>query len=152
LDLDLGGEKSVITASVLAARSGVPIYTIRHYTRIGLLKPSRDPGNGYKLYRTSDAERLRFIISAKDLGFTLAEIEEILDHAVHGDSPCPMVRDVVEKRVVENKQKIRDLKKMQKRLEGALNMWQGMKNGMPTGDSVCVLIETFAGEEHGGLT
>lgn len=137
----------MITASVLAAKSGVPIYTIRHYTRIGLLKPSRDLRNGYKLYRRSDADRLRFIISAKELGFTLAEIEEILDHAAHGDSPCPMVRDIVKKRVEENKQKIKELKKMQKRLEGALDMWQGMKNGMPDGHSVCVLIESFTGAD-----
>lgn len=138
----------MITASVLAAKSGVPIYTIRHYTRIGLLKPSRDLRNGYKLYRRSDTDRLRFIISAKELGFTLAEIEEILDHAVHGDSPCPMVRDIVKKRVEENKQKIKELKNMQKRLEGALDMWKGMKNGMPDGHSVCVLIESFTGAKH----
>ena len=110
----------MITASVLARRSGVPIYTIRHYTRIGLLKPSRDLSNGYKMYRASDKCRLQFIKSSKDLGFTLAEIEEILDHAVQGDSPCPMVREIVEKKVEENRQKIRELKKLQKRLEGAL--------------------------------
>ncbi|MEP7149246.1 MAG: MerR family transcriptional regulator, partial [Acidobacteriota bacterium] len=70
----------MMTASALAKRTNLPIYTVRHYTRIGLLKPSRDLRNGYRLYKTSDRERLSFISAAKELGFTLNEIEEILDH------------------------------------------------------------------------
>jgi DNA-binding transcriptional MerR regulator len=138
----------MITANILAKSAHVPIHTVRHYTRIGLLKPSRDLRNGYKIYKRSDKQRLRFIMSAKELGFTLAEIEEILDHAVHGDSPCPMVREVVEKRVTENRRKIRDLKRLQKRLEDALDMWKTLKDKTPNGDSVCFLIESFAGSEQ----
>ena len=137
----------MFTASVLAKRTNTPIYTIRHYTRIGLLKPSRDLRNGYKIYRQTDKDRLKFINSAKELGFTLAEIEEILDHAVQGDSPCPMVRDIVEHRVKQNKEKIRQLKKLQSRLENALTLWRSMKNENPTGSSVCHLIESFAEAE-----
>ncbi len=134
----------MFTAGVLAKRTNTPIFTIRHYTRIGLLKPTRDLKSGYKLYRQSDKDRLKFINAAKELGFTLAEIQEILDHAVHGDSPCPMVRDIVEQRVKENKEKIRQLKKMQTRLEGALDMWKTMRDQNPTGTSVCHLIESFS--------
>ena len=134
----------MITAAVLAKRTNTPIYTIRHYTRIGLLKPSRDLRNGYKIYKPDDKDRLKFINAAKDLGFTLAEIEEILDHAVHGDSPCPMVRDIVEKRIEENKKKIREMKRLQKRLESAAEMWKTMENAEPDGHSVCRLIESFA--------
>jgi DNA-binding transcriptional MerR regulator len=100
------------------------------------------------MYRTSDKDRLRFIISAKELGFTLTEIEEILGHAVHGDSPCPLVREIVEKRVKENQQKIRELKRLQKRLEGALDMWKTMADAAPTGDSVCFLIESFTENDN----
>ena len=134
----------MMTASVLAKRAEVPLFTVRYYTRIGLLKPSRDMRNGYKVYKSSDRDRLKFISAAKELGFTLAEIEEILGHAVHGDSPCPMVRDVVEKRIEENKEKIRELKRLQKRLEAAAEMWKKMKNSEPDGHSVCRLIESFS--------
>lgn len=137
---------TTMTASVLAKRAEVPLFTVRYYTRIGLLKPSRDLRNGYRIYRASDKDRLRFITAAKELGFTLAEIEEILDHAAHSQTPCPMVRDVVEKRLEENKQKIRELKRLQKRLESAAEMWKGMKDSIPDGHSVCRLIESFAGE------
>lgn len=139
----------MMTASILAKRAEVPLFTVRYYTRIGLLKPSRDIRNGYKVYKSSDRDRLKFISAAKELGFTLAEIEEILGHAVHGDSPCPMVRDVVEKRIVENKEKIRELKRLQKRLEAAAEMWKKMKNSEPDGHSVCRLIESFTESNDG---
>jgi len=134
----------MMTAAVLAKRTNVPLFTIRYYTRIGLLKPSRDLRNGYKIYRQSDKERLKFISAAKELGFTLSEIEEILSHSVHGDSPCPMVREVVERRIVENREKIRELKRLQKRLESAVKMWETMRDQVPDGHSVCHLIESFS--------
>jgi MerR family transcriptional regulator, Zn(II)-responsive regulator of zntA len=134
----------MMTASVLARKTNVPLFTIRYYTKIGLLKPSRDLRNGYKQYKQSDKDRLAFISAAKELGFTLSEIEEILDHAAHSNSPCPMVRDVVEKRIVENREKIKEMKRLQKRLESAAEMWKSMKNSTPDGDSVCRLIESFA--------
>lgn len=139
-----GDNKSMLTASVLAKRSNVPLFTVRYYTRIGLLKPSRDLRNGYKVYKPSDKDRLKFITSAKDLGFTLAEIEEILGHAAHGDSPCPMVREIVEKRIEENKAKIREMKRLQKRLENAADQWKSMTDSEPDGHSICHLIESFA--------
>ena len=134
----------MMTASVLAKRTNVPLFTVRYYTRIGLLKPSRDLRNGYKVYKPGDKDRLKFITSAKGLGFTLAEIEEILDHAADGDSPCPMVRDIVHRRVEENKQKIRELKRLQRRLESAVGAWESMDNSEPDGHSVCRLIESFS--------
>jgi MerR family Zn(II)-responsive transcriptional regulator of zntA len=134
----------MMTAAVLARKTNVPLFTIRYYTKIGLLKPSRDLRNGYKQYKQSDKDRLAFINAAKELGFTLSEIEEILDHAAHSNSPCPMVRDVVEKRIVENREKIKEMKRLQKRLESAAEMWKSMKNSTPDGDSVCRLIESFA--------
>ena len=137
-----------MTASVLAKRAGVPLFTVRYYTRIGLLKPSRDLRNGYRVYKQSDKDRLNFISAAKDLGFILSEIEEILDNAVHGDSPCPMVREIVVRRIEENREKIRELERLQTRLEGAAELWKTMKDSEPDGHSVCRLIESF-GETAG---
>ena len=133
-----------MTVNELAKRTNLPVYTVRHYTRIGLLKPSRDLRNGYRLYKRSDEGRLRFISAAKHLGFTLNEIEEILGHAAHDESPCPMVREIVEKRIEENRSKIRELQAMQKRLEKATVLWRSMKNSEPDGHSVCRLIESFS--------
>lgn len=136
----------MITASILAKKTDVPLYTIRHYTRIGLLNPSRNVQNNYKLYQPSDAVRLRFIVAAKDLGFTLSEITQILDEAEHGKSPCPMVREIILRRIEENKRKIREMQKLQKKMERALDDWNDLKDSMPIGTSVCHLIESVAGE------
>jgi MerR family Zn(II)-responsive transcriptional regulator of zntA len=135
---------SIMTAAILAKRTETPIFTVRYYTRIGLLKPSRDLRNGYKVYKQADKDRLKFINAAKALGFTLAEIEEILDRAVHGDSPCPTVRDIVKKRIIENKEKIRQMKRLQSRLEKAAEMWETLPDAEPDGLSVCRLIESFS--------
>ena len=134
----------MMTASVLAKRTNVPLFTVRYYTRIGLLKPSRDLRNGYRLYKSADKDRLRFITSAKDLGFTLAEIESILDHAHDGESPCPMVREIVENRIQETAEMIEQLTALKLRLEDAVKKWKTMKNASPTGSSVCRLIESFS--------
>ncbi len=134
----------MLTASILAKESGVPLYTVRHYTRIGLLNPRRNLQNNYKIYQPSDAVRLRFIVAAKSLGFTLAEITEILDRAEHGKSPCPMVREIIVKHIEENKRKIRDLQKLQKKMEHSLGDWTNLKDSMPNGTSVCHLIESVA--------
>ena len=134
----------MLTVSNLARKTNVPLDTVRYYTRIGLLKPARNPANGYKMYNFSDTTRLQFIVAAKDLGFTLAEISHILDEAEHGHSPCPLVRGIIEGRIVENREKINQLKRLQKKMENAMEGWSEMQDSMPNGESVCHLIESFA--------
>lgn len=136
--------KHMITAGVLAKQADVPLYTVRHYTRIGLLRPSRNPMNGYKVYHPSDATKLRFIKSAKSLGFTLTEISQFLDEAEHGKSPCPKVREIILRHIEENRRKIKELKSLQRKMEKSLEGWSKLEDSMPNGDSVCHLIESVA--------
>ncbi|MGD9628600.1 MAG: MerR family DNA-binding protein [Pyrinomonadaceae bacterium] len=137
----------MMTATVLANQADVSLYTVRHYTRIGLLKPSRNHQNNYKLYQPSDKVRVRFIQAAKHLGFSLAEVADILDEAKHGTSPCPMVREIIVRRIEDNRRKIKEMQKLQRKMENALKDWAKMKNSMPTGDSVCHLIESVSETE-----
>ena len=68
-----------LTLGALARAAGVNPETIRYYERRGLLpEPPRTPA-GYRQYGAGDAERVALILRAKDLGFTLAEIGELLD-------------------------------------------------------------------------
>ncbi len=62
----------------LARRTGVTVRTLHHYDRIGLLRPSRRAGNGYRLYGTGDVARLHQIFSLRRLGLSLEEIRESL--------------------------------------------------------------------------
>ena len=132
----------MMTANILSKESEVSLFTVRHYTRIGLLKPARNRQNNYKVYQPSDAVRVRFIQAAKNLGFSLAEVADILEEAKHGNSPCPMVREIIVRRIKENRRKIKEMQKLQRKMENSLKDWSKMKNSMPTGESVCHLIES----------
>ena len=133
-----------MTVGELAKLSKVTTETIRHYTDKGLLRPKRNPKNGYKMYREADIMRLRFIRQAKQLGFTLTEVGQILSHADQGKSPCPDVRDIVQTRIKENRLRLDELLALQTRMEGALDQWRAMPDQLPDGDSICHLIESVA--------
>jgi DNA-binding transcriptional MerR regulator len=130
-----------MTVRGLGAVTGVPDHVIRYYTRLGLLKPARDVRNAYRLYGRSDAARLRFIRRAKRLGYKLAEIATIVHQASRGRSPCPLVRDIIARRIPEHRGELRQALALQRRMERALDQWARMPDGVPDGDSVCRLIE-----------
>jgi len=127
----------------ISNKAGVTTDVVRYYTRIGLLSPGRSESNGYKLYEQSDLIRLRFIRYAKDLGFRLNEITDILNHAHHNESPCPMVRDILAKHIKENRRKLEELVLLQTRMEAALVKWDQMPDKLPNGRSVCHLSESI---------
>ena len=69
---------SSLTIGAVAKRVGVPIDTIRYYEREGLLPEPQRRASGYRSYGESAIAQLRFIRRAKQLGFTLEEIRELL--------------------------------------------------------------------------
>lgn len=138
-----------VTASGLARQAQVPVYVIRYYTRIGLLRPARDPDNGYQLYAEAHLRRLRFILRAKALGYTLREIRAILEDAERGRSPCPRVRRIIEQRIVDNRRRLAALLDLQQRMEHALAAWERMPDGIPDGHTVCHLIESLGSSGPG---
>ena len=133
----------MLTVNQLAIRANTPAHVVRHYLRIGLLHPSQQQENGYRLFKATDAARLRFIRLAKQLGFTLNEIKEIIGHADMEESPCQDVRKIIQNHIEENRVKIDEMMQLQNRMESALKKWQTMPDGEPDGHSVCHLIESF---------
>lgn len=128
----------------IAQASGVSPDTVRYYARIGLLNPTRDPANGYKAFDGADLSRLKFIRHAQELGLTLKEVRAVLAEAEAGESPCPLVRDLVSRHLDDLRAKIDELKSLEARLVDALRMWDAMPDGVPDGDHVCHLIETWS--------
>jgi Cu(I)-responsive transcriptional regulator len=70
---------SGLTIGRAARASGVSAKRIRHYEAIGLLRPAERTEAGYRLYTPADLHELRFIASARALGFSIAKIAELLD-------------------------------------------------------------------------
>lgn len=128
----------------IAAETGVPPHIVRYYARIGLLKPQRDPANNYQRFTERDRRRLLFIRQAQALGYSLREIRRIFRHADHGRSPCPEVRDILRRRIDENHRSLSAMLQLQRRMERALRAWAKRPDGIPDGDTVCILIESAA--------
>ncbi|MEE8367171.1 MAG: MerR family DNA-binding protein [Thermoanaerobaculia bacterium] len=100
----------------LAQRGGVGVETVRFYERRGLLDepPRRD--SGYRQYPVDAVPRLRFIRRAKELGFSLSEIKELLDLRVDERSSAADVRARAAAKIDEIAIKIADLQRITRAL------------------------------------
>jgi len=92
----------------LAEAAGVGVETIRFYEREGLLPEPPRSRSGYRLYDEGAARRLRFILKAKELGFTLGETRELLELRVSDPDACADVAartrakiDLIDRRIRE---------------------------------------------------
>ncbi len=123
----------------IAKQSGLPIKTIRYYEEIRLVsKPSRT-ASGYRLYEPETVDRLQFIKRAQGLGLRLDDIRDILNLADRGCCPCGHVQKVLELRLNELRQKIADLRDLEKRLRVAVK--RGCPpNFRPKGKAICPKI------------
>jgi len=116
---------SAITIGALAKSANVGVETIRFYEREGLLlKPARTAA-GYRVYPTDAVERVRFIRRAKELGFTLDEIAELLALKVSHGKSCDSVRKRALNKVSAIDQKLKDLRSMRRALDELLKLCDG---------------------------
>lgn len=114
------------TRGELARRAGVKVATIRYYERRGLLTEAFRSGNGYHRYDRDSLDRLRFIRRAQELGFSLREIGELLDLRLTPNLSCAAeVRERAEEKIRHIREKIEDLRRMEKGLRGLLKSCQG---------------------------
>jgi len=132
----------MVTVSELSKLTQTTPAAIRHYVTIGLLNPTRNPANGYKLFNNENVKKVKFIRQAKDLGFSLNDIQEIFKHGSQRQSPCPTVRDIIHQRINDNRIRLAELNALKLRMEDALEKWKTMPDGEPDGDEICYLIES----------
>ncbi len=108
---------SNLTIGKLARLAAVNVQTVRYYERIGLVRPDARRDSGYRLYTEEAARRIRFIKHAQQLGFSLAEIAQLLRLRVSKTVHCEEVRSKAEARLRIVREKIESLGKMAKVLE-----------------------------------
>jgi len=95
----------------LSKHTGVSVDTIRYYEKRGLIPPAPRTDAGYRHYTAQDVQRLRFIVQAKGLGFTLEEIATLL--AMRSDTDnCQQVRRVAQAKADDIEQRIQKLRRM----------------------------------------
>ena len=86
---------------------------------------------------------MRFICAIKECGFSLPEIAQILEVAEKGNLSGPQIKEIVARRATENRKKIAEIKKVQKKLESTINEWDLMKTGVPDGEAAYRFIESI---------
>ena len=90
----------MIRIGELAHQSQVSRDTLRFYEKHGLITPSARTDAGYRLYAESDIKRIGFIVSAKKVGFTLNEIQQLLQLEVTKDiKSCQDVKEFVDHKI-----------------------------------------------------
>lgn len=121
----------------IAKRTGCNLETVRYYEKVGLLpEPPRTQG-GHRAYGAEHERRLRFILRARELGFTLDEIRALLQLVDERNAPCGQVRDVAATHLRDVQEKIADLKRMERVLKGVIG--QCADGSRPE----CPLIQTL---------
>ena len=94
----------------LAKHYQVKTDTLRFYNKQGLLNPSSRSESGYRMYSEDDAERLRFILRAKAIGFSLTDIAELLSIELDkSNRACADVKGVVDIKLADVEAKIAEL-------------------------------------------
>lgn len=109
-----------LTIGQLAKIAGVNVQTVRYYERRSLLMPSDRKPSGYRVYDDEALQLLRFIKNAQALGFTLHEIEELLDLRVTSKSLCGDVQRRAEVKLKQVEVKVRDLRSLAETLRGLI--------------------------------
>jgi DNA-binding transcriptional MerR regulator len=100
-----------ITIGKLAQMAGVGVETIRFYQRKELLREPEASG-GIRTYSEDDAQRIIFIKKAQELGFSLAEVKELLELNTKPRVTCGTVKKKTLDKITEIDKKIADLEKM----------------------------------------
>lgn len=131
------------TVSEIAKLFDVSADTIRHYTKIGVLVPVRDKHNGYRLYGAEQEKRLRFLMLAKKLGYSLKDINQILNASSAGDQVCSVVRNLMSQRLKIVRQRANEMRTLLCNMEHASNLWSELPDRPPEEGTICYLIENW---------
>lgn len=119
----------------LARSVGVSVETIRYYQRIGLLALPQKPYGGLRSYSTQDLQRLRFIRRAQQLGFSLEDIQALLELS---SSDCDEVQKLATDKLSLVQEKLGQLRRIELVLAQTLKLCARRKGNQP-----CPIIETL---------
>lgn len=113
------------TIGKLAKATDTKAVTIRYYERLGLLPTADRTASGYRLYTGAERDRLLFIRRSRALGFSLADIRELLGLADRRDASCAAVDAKVDEQLNQVRLRIHDLRALETELERLSACCQG---------------------------
>ena len=128
-----------------AAASGVSAKMIRHYEEVGMLPAARRTESGYRQYGEAEVQTLRFIRHSRDLGFSLAEITELLSLWQNRRRSSRQVKALAQAHIEELNEKLKELQAVKSTLEHLVHCCHG--DDRPD----CPIIDTLQGEAAVGV-
>jgi len=131
-----------LTIGQVAKHSGLGLETLRFYERKGLIEEPPRTDSGYRQYPEDVVGRIRFIKRAKELGFSLKEISDLLSLRVDPGTTCADVRKQTELKLTDVEEKIRALRRIKTALKKLAASCVGTG---PT--SECPILEALDSQE-----
>lgn len=136
------GQHLGITIGQLAKQTSTSVQTLRYYETLGLIShPSRSEGN-HRVYTAAHAERLSFIRHARELGFPLNEIRELLRLSDDPAQSCAMADAIARQQLVEVESRISRLTALKGELERMIDQCRAGTIGQ------CHVIAVLADHTH----
>jgi len=128
-----------LRSGTLAKAAGVSPDTIRHYERIGVLPRASRTESGYRVYPASAVERVLIVQRALRIGFTLAELAEMLKARDAGAAPCGRVYRLAQEKLKAIEGDIEALKRTKRYLKNLLTDWEQRMQRAAPGQKVHLL-------------
>lgn len=128
-----------LTIGQVAKQADLGVETVRYYEREGLIPPPPRSASGYRHYPADSVRRLHFIRHAKALGFSLADIRELLALRADPHANSQPIRDIAETKLAEIREKIAALESMRQTLEQLVDECPGH---VPTAE--CPILDALA--------
>lgn len=126
----------------LAAATGVKVPTIRYYESVGLLQKAPRTESNRRLYDDAAVRRLRFIRHARELGFEVDDIRQLLDLGDQPNRPCQEVDSIAQRHLAEIESRIRRLNALKREIARMI------KECAKGSVAECRIIDVLAHHEH----
>lgn len=132
----MGKAERTMLIGTLSKETGIGIETIRFYERLGLIVPVGHKSSGYRIFDDSSLKALGFIKHAKELGFSLSEIQELLSLKADKKSKCQNVQVKAATQLESVNEKIKNLERIKTTLAELIRQCKQKKT-----DSECPLLD-----------
>jgi len=119
------------TIGKVALNAGVGVETVRFYERTGLIEQPPRRGKAFREYPADTVRRIRFVVHAKGLGFTLKEIVGLLSLRSRSAESCNSVKQHAAKKIADMEERICDMRRMTSSLR---NLTQACERREPTAE------------------
>lgn len=130
--------EKLVTIGKASSLTGVSAKMIRYYEEIGVLKKANRTDAGYRLYNQAQLQQLGFIRRARKLGFSMNEVQSLLNFWLDTDRESRNVKQLALSHLHEINEKIRELEQMREVLQKLADKCDGNDN------SNCPILEGLA--------